>query len=103
LFLLESLFQQTKKITHILLNGTNYFSWVHTVTIGLGGRSKLEYVTGKLSKSEPVNSNFPTAQEKKTLKEWRTDDLLVTSRLLNSIEPAIADNCMCARSAQGIW
>jgi hypothetical protein len=77
--------------------------WVHTVTIRLGDRSKLEYVTGELPKSEPVNSNFLTAQEKKALKEWRTDDLLVTSWLLNNMEPTIADICMCAGSAQGIW
>jgi gag-polypeptide of LTR copia-type len=57
--------QQTEKITHILLNDINYLPWVHTVTIGLGGRSKLEYVTGELPKSEPVNPNFLTAQEKK--------------------------------------
>jgi hypothetical protein len=42
---------------------------MHTVIIGLGGRSKLEYVTGELPKPKPVNPNFPTAQEKKTLKE----------------------------------
>jgi gag-polypeptide of LTR copia-type len=57
--------QQTEKITHITLNGTNYLPWLHTVTIGLGGRSKLEYVTGELSKPIPVNPNFPTAQEKR--------------------------------------
>jgi hypothetical protein len=91
-----------RKITHIILNGTNYLPWVHTATIGLGDISKLEYVTGELPKSESVNPNFPSAQEKKALKEWRTNDLLVTSWLLNSMEPAIADICMCARSAQGI-
>jgi gag-polypeptide of LTR copia-type len=85
------------------LNGINYLPWLHTVTIGLGGRSKLEYVTGELPKLIPVNPNFPTAQEKKALKEWRTEDLLVTSWLLNSMEPAIADICMCAGSAQAIW
>jgi gag-polypeptide of LTR copia-type len=71
--------QQTEKITHITLNGTNYLPWLHTVTIGLGGRSKLEYVTGELPKPIPVNLNLLTAQEKKALKEWRTEDLLVTS------------------------
>jgi hypothetical protein len=57
--------QQIEKITHIILNGTNYLPWVHTVTIELGGRSKLEYLTRKLPKPEPVNPNFPTAQEKR--------------------------------------
>jgi gag-polypeptide of LTR copia-type len=91
--------QQTEKITHIISNGTNYLPWVHTVTIGLSGKSKLEYVTGELPKPGSVNPNFPTIQERKILKEWRTDDLLVTSWLLNSMEPAIADICMCAGSA----
>jgi hypothetical protein len=59
-----------------VLNGNNYLPWVHTVTIGLGGRSKLEYVTGE-PKSVPTNPNFPTAQEKKALKEWRANDFLV--------------------------
>jgi gag-polypeptide of LTR copia-type len=95
--------QQTEIITHITLNGTNYLPWLHTVTIGLGGRSKLEYVTGELPKPIPVNPNFPIAQEKKALKEWRTKDLLVTTWLLNSMEPAIADIYMCAGSAQAIW
>jgi hypothetical protein len=71
--------QQTEKITHIILNDTNYLLWVHTVIIGLGDRSKLEYITEDLPKPELANPNFPTAQGKKTLKEWRTDDLLVNS------------------------
>jgi hypothetical protein len=75
---------------------------VHTVTIGLGDRFKLEYVTGKMPKPESVNHNFSTAQEKNALKEWRTDGLLVTSWLLNSMEPGIADICMRAGSAQDI-
>jgi gag-polypeptide of LTR copia-type len=56
--------QQTEKITHITLNDTNYLSWLHTIIIGLGGRSKLEYVTGKWPKPIPLNSNFPIAQKK---------------------------------------
>jgi gag-polypeptide of LTR copia-type len=99
----ETMSQQNEKITHITLNGTNYLPWLHTVTIGLGDKSKLEYVTGELPKPIPVNPNFPTAQEKKALKEWRTEDLVVTSWLLNSMEPAIADIYMCAGSAQAIW
>jgi hypothetical protein len=43
----ESMSQQIKKITYIILNGINYLPWVHIVTIGLGDRFKLEYVTGK--------------------------------------------------------
>jgi hypothetical protein len=41
---------------------------MHTTSIGLGIRSKLEYVIGELQKSVPVNSNFPTAQEEKSFK-----------------------------------
>jgi hypothetical protein len=61
--------QQNEKITHIVLNDDNYLPWVHIVTIVLGGRSKLEYVIRELPKSKPTNPNFPTAQEKKILKE----------------------------------
>jgi gag-polypeptide of LTR copia-type len=60
--------QQTEKITHIVLNGKNYMPWIHTITIGLIGRSKLVYITGEQSKPIAINPNFPTAQEK-TLKE----------------------------------
>jgi hypothetical protein len=49
----------------------------------------------------PVNSNFSTAQEKKTLRDWRTENLLVTSWLLKSM--VIVDIYMCAGSAQAIW
>jgi hypothetical protein len=42
----ESMPQQIEKITHIILNGTNYLPWVHTIAFRLGGRSKLEYVKG---------------------------------------------------------
>jgi hypothetical protein len=56
--------QQTEKITHIVLNGQNYLSWVHIVTIGLGGISKLQYVTGGQPKPVAINPNFLTAQEK---------------------------------------
>jgi hypothetical protein len=71
--------QQNEKITHIMLNGANYLPWMHAAaSIGLARRSKLEYVSGELSKPVPVNPNFPTQQEKKALKEWRAHDLLVT-------------------------
>jgi hypothetical protein len=95
--------QQNEEITHIVLNENNYLPWVHTVTIELGGRSKLEYVTGELQKLGPTNPNFPTAQEKKALKEWRADDFFVTNWLLNSMEPAIADLYMCAGSVRLVW
>jgi hypothetical protein len=62
------------------VNDNNYLPCVHTVTIGLGERSKLEYVTGELQKSELTNPNFPNAQEKKkALKEWRAYDFFVTN------------------------
>jgi hypothetical protein len=57
--------QQNEEISHIVLNDNNYLPCVHTVTIRLGERSKLEYVTGELQKSELTNPNFPNAQEKK--------------------------------------
>jgi hypothetical protein len=76
---------------------------MHTVSIGLGGRSKLQYVTGKLKKPVPVNPNFFMIQEKKTLKEWITDDLPVRNWLLNSTELAITDIYMCAGADWAIW
>jgi gag-polypeptide of LTR copia-type len=54
-------------------------------------------------KTNTSKSQFPNCTRKKALKEWRTKDLLVTSWLLNSMEPAIADICICAGSAQAIW
>jgi hypothetical protein len=58
--------QQIEKISHITLNGSNYLPWMHTVTIRLGDRSKLEYVTGELSKSEPMNPIFQQLKKKDT-------------------------------------
>jgi hypothetical protein len=51
------------------------------------------------------NQQIRTSQlhKKKALKEWRVDDFLVTNWLLNSMEPTIADLCMCAGSARAVW
>jgi hypothetical protein len=57
--------EQNEKIIHIILNSTNYLSWMNTTSIGLGERSKLEYVIGELPKLIPVNPKIFTAQEKR--------------------------------------
>jgi gag-polypeptide of LTR copia-type len=76
------------KITNIILNGNkNYILWSRSVTIGLGGKGKLNFVTGTKEKPKAANPNEATPEESAKIEEWETTDQMIMSWLLSTMEP----------------
>ncbi|XP_077211228.1 uncharacterized protein LOC143846625 [Tasmannia lanceolata] len=82
------------KLTLVPLNGLNYVSWSRTASLALGGRSKLDYINGKKEIPKITDPNFDDRQ---------TNDQLVMSWILNSMEPAIAEIFTQSENAKELW
>lgn len=67
----------------------NDLSWSRAVTIALGGRIQLDCLT--------LSSPMPEDGDQK-LKEWRTNDYMVMSLLINSMLPEVAETHFGART-----
>lgn len=92
------------KLTTIVLNGNkNYIPWSRSVTIGLSGRGKLQYVTGTKEKPKPTDPQKQTEAETIKIEEWQTADHMVMSWLLNTMEPQIANMFMYYSSSKEVW
>ena len=92
------------KITNIVLNGNkNYIPWSRSVTIGLGGKGKLCFVTGTKEKPKAEKPAEATIEEKAKIEEWETTDQMIMSWLLSTMEPQIANVLMYSDSSKEIW
>lgn len=67
----------SQRLTSVLPNGFNYLPWSRAITIALGGRSRLGFVTGK-EKAPDCNSH--------EYENWLSKDQMVMSWILNSME-----------------
>jgi gag-polypeptide of LTR copia-type len=91
------------KLTTIILNGSNYIPWSRSVTIGLGGKGKLNFVTETKEKPKAVKINEATAEETEKMGEWETTDRLIMSWLLSTMEPRISNVLMYSDTSKEIW
>jgi gag-polypeptide of LTR copia-type len=57
------------KLTSIMLTGNNYIPWSRSVTIGLGGKGKLNFVTETKIRPVPAKANEATAEERAKIEE----------------------------------
>lgn len=80
------------KIMTIPLNGNKYVIWAKSISLCLYNKSKLGYVLEKIERPESHS-----------YKEWETNDRIVMSWLLNSMEPAIAMSFLFLDSMKEIW
>lgn len=67
------------------LNGGNYLEWAQSMKLAIDGRGKLGHMTGETTR--------PTSTDP-TLPQWRSDNSLIISWLLNSIDP-LSGNHIC--------
>lgn len=75
------------KLTTIILNGNkNYIPWSRSVTIGLGSKGKLHFVTGTKERPKPDKPNEATAAETAQIEEWDTNDQMIMSLLLSTMD-----------------
>ena len=92
------------KLTTIILNGNkNYILWSRSVTIGLGGKGKLHFVIGTKEKPKLDKPNEATAAETAQIEEWETNDQMIMSWLLSTMDPKISNVLMYSKSAKEIW
>lgn len=82
------------RLTSVLLNEYNYFSWSRAISLALGGKSKLGHINGSVQPPEQLTPTYEV---------WLAKDLLVMSWLLNSMEPAISDIFSFSESALDLW
>jgi gag-polypeptide of LTR copia-type len=67
------------KLTTIILTGNNYIPWSKFVTIGLGGKGKLNFITGTKIRPVPAKVNEATTEERAKIKKWETTNQMIMS------------------------
>ena len=82
------------RITNMLLNGHNYIHWVQAAKMYISGHKKLGYITG--TKKAPVETD-------PTYEDWDSENNLVMSWLVNSMEDHISRGLMFCKTAKEIW
>jgi gag-polypeptide of LTR copia-type len=85
-------------LTNLVLDGKNYIQWARVVKVGLGGRSKLEHITGLVEKPDGTIS---TEIDKN--KDWIARDLCVMSWIFNTMEPKIYEIFAFSNTAKELW
>ncbi|KAB2632525.1 hypothetical protein D8674_028772 [Pyrus ussuriensis x Pyrus communis] len=71
-----------QRLSSVLLNEFNYLPWARTVSLALGGRSKLGFINGSQPAPDASSPEYGG---------WLCKDQLVMSWLLNSMERNIAE------------
>ncbi|KAF6147875.1 hypothetical protein GIB67_014455 [Kingdonia uniflora] len=82
------------KITSQLFDGLNYVRWAQSVKLFVDGREKIRFFLD--TEKEPVKSDLKYAK-------WFSDDLMVRTWLINSIQPTISSKCLFTNNAHLIW
>ena len=75
------------------LTGRNFLEWAESIKLPIDGRRKLDYLTGKVKVMKKGDEGF---------NEKRSENSLVTSWLLNSLEASIAKPHMFMKMAKKI-
>lgn len=78
------------------LNNQNYSLWSRMIKVAIGGKSKtyLGHITGTLNPPPIGDPDY---------EQWKQNDLLVFSWLIQNIEPQIAGNLTKFSTARDLW
>ena len=82
------------RLTSILLNDFNYISWANAMSLALGGRQKLSFISEK-AKVPALSSEEYEA--------WNAQDQMVRAWILNSMEPKLQQIFQYSDSALSMW
>ncbi|KAF6151074.1 hypothetical protein GIB67_042409 [Kingdonia uniflora] len=77
-----------------LLDGLNYVRWAQSVKLFVGGRGKIGFLLG--TEKEPVKSDPKYAK-------WFSDDSMVRTWLINSMQSTISAGYLFTNNAHLIW
>ena len=73
----------------------NYRDWAQAMLLAVGGRGKLEILTGETKQ--------PSDSKVDELKQWKIDNAMVSSWLINAMTPQLKKSFMYLPSAYEIW
>lgn len=76
------------------LNGRNYIEWAQSVKLALDGRGRLGYLTGDIAQPGKTDPSF---------KKWKSENSLIMSWLINSMEPTIGKLYLFLPTAKDVW
>ncbi|RVW16202.1 hypothetical protein CK203_074282 [Vitis vinifera] len=82
------------QITTIRLNGDNFLRWSQSVRMYIRGRGKMGYLTGEKKAPAVDDPNYAI---------WDTENSMVMTWLVNSMEEDISSNYMCYPTTQELW
>jgi hypothetical protein len=78
-----------------LLTGSNYHAWSRSMKRALGAKMKLDFIDGSIP--IPADAFDPT------FRAWNRCNQLVSSWILNSVSPSIAQSVVFLENAIDIW
>ena len=77
------------------LNGKNFREWAQSVKLVIDGKGKLGYLTDETKK--PASTNAASLQK------CKSENSMVTARLVNSMKPSIGKTYLFLPSAKDVW
>ncbi|PNX73688.1 hypothetical protein L195_g029592, partial [Trifolium pratense] len=85
----------TSVVVTPLLTSSNYHSWSRSMKRALGAKMKFDFVTGAIAMP---NDDFDPAY-----RAWHRCNQLISSWILNSVSPSIAQSVVFMENASDIW
>lgn len=85
---------QVPQITNHRLNGANYLTWAQSVKLAVNGKGKLGFLTGLVETPAVDDPRFS---------QWSSENSMVISWLINSMDPEIGKTYMFLPKASDIW
>lgn len=81
-------------ITQVQLKGDNYDEWARSLRTALRARKKFGFIDGTLLRPEEGSAN---------LEDWWTNNSLLVSWIMNTVEPALRSTISHMEVAQDLW
>lgn len=85
---------QNIQITSHKLTGTNYLTWSQSIKLAINGRGKLGHITGAIKAPAFGDPKYS---------QWSSEDSMVISWLINSMEQEIGKTYMFLPTAKDVW
>ncbi|XP_050156356.1 uncharacterized protein LOC126630314 [Malus sylvestris] len=83
-----------QRLSSVLLNEFNYLPWSRAISLALGGRGKLPFIQKDDIMPETTSPDYAA---------WVSQDQLIMSWLLNSMEPKMAEIFSYSVSSHHLW
>ena len=82
------------QLTGHKLNGKNYLEWAQSIKLVVDGKGRLGYITGETKEPEKTDPTWKT---------WKSENSLVMSWLINSMEVSIGRTYLFLPTAKDVW